>query len=74
MSWAELLCLHRQLSQWEKFQVEISRKQKYPIKPQILTVRVFISMINSPKDVGFRIEKVLGLTTNLKDGHRWAVY
>ena len=74
MPCVELLCLHRQLSQWWEFQVEISQKQKYPIKPQILTVRELISMINSSKEVGFRIEKVLGLITNLKDGCRWAEY
>jgi len=37
-------------------------------------VRELIRMINSPKEVRFRIEKVLGLTTNLKDGCRWAEY
>jgi len=37
-------------------------------------VRELIFMINSPKEVGFRVEKVLGLITNLKDGCRWAEY
>jgi hypothetical protein len=52
----------------------MSRKRKYPIKPQKLTVRQLISMINFAQEVGFRIEKVLGLRTNLKDGCRWAEY
>ena len=52
----------------------MSRKQKYPVKPQMLTVRELISMINFPKGVGFRIEKVLGLITDLKDECRWAEY
>jgi hypothetical protein len=46
----------------------------FPLNLTVITSEGAYQYDKFPKEVGFRIEKVLGLITNLKDGCWWAEY